>query len=285
MIIVKIIGGLGNQMFQYAYSKNLEQKGYKVKIDISSFETYKLHGYQLDYYDIDLQISTKEENDKFYKNNIFFKILKKIGFNFSKSIGEKSLLFDHRLLEIEDNNYVDGYFQSENYFKNIRETLINQFIIKQEILNYTNEIKDKIVNSKNSCSLHIRRGDFINSTNISIHGSCNLNYYKNAIKFLEGKEDNIDYFIFSDDINWCKENLEMKGIVFIESEVKRLPHEDIYLMSLCKHNIIANSTFSWWGAWLNQNQNKIVITPKKWFADNELERQSKDIVCESWVKI
>ena len=286
MVIVKIIGGLGNQMFQYAYAKALEQKGHEVKIDISAFETYKFHGgYQLDKYNIDLDSSIKDENDKFYKNTFFYKVLRRFGMDFSRRIKEKSLLFDKKLLEIDDNSYLDGYFQCEKYFKDIREIILKQFTINQDISNYTKEIKNKIQNFQNSCSLHIRRGDFVNSKNINIHGACDIEYYKKAMKYLEEKVVNINYFIFSDDIEWVKENLAIQNAIYIDSKEKRIPHEDIYLMSLCKNNIIANSSFSWWGAWLNQNENKIVIAPKRWFADDKLESQSKDIVCDSWVKI
>jgi len=286
MIIVKIIGGLGNQMFQYAYAKSLEQKGHEVKIDISAFETYKLHGgYQLDKYNIDLNSSTKDENGKFYKNTFFYKVLRRFGMDFSRRIKEKSLLFDKKLLEIDDNSYLDGYFQCEKYFKDIREIILKQFTINQDISNYTKEIKNKIQNFQNSCSLHIRRGDFVNSTNINIHGACDIEYYKKAMKYLEEKVENINYFIFSDDIEWVKENLAIQNAIYIDSKEKRIPHEDIYLMSLCKNNIIANSSFSWWGAWLNQNEKKMVIAPKRWFADDKLESQSKDIVCESWIRI
>ena len=286
MVIVKIIGGLGNQMFQYAYAKVLQQKGYEVKIDISAFETYKLHGgYQLDKYNIDLESSTKDENDKFYKNTFFYKVLRRFGIDFPRRIKEKSLLFDNRFLEIEDNSYLDGYFQCEKYFKDIREIILKLFTINQDISNYTKEIKNKIQNSQNSCSLHIRRGDFVNSTNINIHGACDIEYYKKAMKYLEEKVENINYFIFSDDIEWVKENLAIQNAIYIDSKEKRIPHEDIYLMSLCKNNIIANSSFSWWGAWLNKNEKKIVIAPKRWFVDDKLESQSKDIVCESWIRI
>lgn len=286
MLIVKIIGGLGNQMFQYAYAKALEQSGYEVKIDITAFLTYKLHGgYQLDKYKTDLEQSTIDENKILYKNNIFFKILKKLGIKSSKIKQEKDLLFDSNFLKIGNNNYIEGYFQSEKYFKNIREVLLKQFIIKQETSNYTKKIEKKIIVSKNSCALHVRRGDFVSSTNIHIHGVCDIWYYKKAMKYLEEKIGVMDSFIFSDDIDWVKENLDVQNAIYIESKEKRLPHEDIYLMSLCSHNIIANSSFSWWGAWLNQNKNKIVIAPKRWFVDEKMQKQSRDIVCESWIKI
>ena len=286
MVIVKIIGGLGNQMFQYAYAKALQQKEYEVKIDTTAFETYKLHGgFQLDKYNIDLKVSSKEENRNFCGNSSFYKLLEKLGFNFFKKIKEKSLLFDNRFLKIEDNSYLDGYFQCEKYFKDIREIILKQFTINQEVSNYTKEIKNKIQNSKNSCSLHIRRGDFVNSTNINIHGACDIEYYKKAMKYLEEKVVNINYFIFSDDMQWVKENLKIENAIYIDTKEKRVPHEDMYLMSLCRHNIIANSSFSWWGAWLNKNEEKIVIAPKRWFADEKFESESKDIVPQKWARI
>lgn len=286
MVIVKIIGGLGNQMFQYAYAKALQQKGHEVKIDITAFETYKLHGgFQLDKYTIDLKVSSKEENRKFYNNSNFFKILKKLGFDFSKTIKEKNLLFDGNFLKIEDNSYLDGYFQSEKYFKNIRDILLEQFILKDEMSNYAKEISHMILEIAYSVSLHVRRGDFTNSTNVNIHGICSLDYYQKAINMLNDRSSNMTYFIFSDDIAWVKKNLKIENAIYLDSKGKRIPHEDMYLMSLCNHNIIANSSFSWWGAWLNKNEEKIVIAPNRWFADDDMQKQSKDIVSQSWVKI
>lgn len=286
MIIVKIIGGLGNQMFQYAYAKALQVKGYDVKIDISAFDTYKLHGgYQLDKYNIDLKASTKKENNKFYKNDILSKVFRRLGYDSSNIIGENSLLFDGNLLDIEEDNYVSGYFQTELYFKNLRETLYKEFIVRDKYSFYTKEMAENILNQLTSCSIHVRRGDFINNTNITIHGSCDLSYYIQAVDFMNLEYGNLQYFVFSDDITWVKENLKIEDAKYIQSEEIRLPHEDIYLMSLCSHNIIANSSFSWWGAWLNQNSQKMVIAPKRWFMDEKLFQESADIVCENWKKI
>ena len=286
MIIIKIIGGLGNQMFLYAYAKSLEQKGYKVKIDISAFEIYKLHGgYQLDKYNIDLAVSSKVENENFYKNNFFFKVLRRIGFYKPNILKEKNLLFDSKFLELEDENYIEGYFQSEKYFKSIRTILLEQFTVGQELSSYAVKIKNKILNTHNSCSVHIRRGDFTNQQNINIHGVCELEYYQKSIQYLQEIYENLEFFIFSDDIAWVKDNLSLESAIYVKSTRGMIPHEDMYLMSLCQHNIIANSSFSWWGAWLNRYENKIVIAPKRWFADDDLEQQSQDIVCDGWIKI
>ena len=282
MIIVKIIGGLGNQMFQYAYAKALEKKGCKVKIDISAFDTYKLHGgYQLDKYNIDLQVSSYEENRKFHKNYFLTKLL----IVNSKILKEKSFAFDVNLLDMEDHNYVSGYFQSENYFIHIRNLLLEQFVIKEDISSYGKKVQKSIVNLKNSCSVHVRRGDYLEGKNASIHGLLNLDYYKKSIEYIKSKDKNISLFIFSDDIDWVKENFKLDNATYIESKDRILPHEDMYLMSLCKNNIIANSSFSWWGAWLNRFKDKIVISPKRWFSDEKLEKQSKDIIPIEWIRL
>ena len=248
MIVVRILGGLGNQMFQYAYAKALEQKGFNVKLDISKFKKYKLHGgYQLNKFDIDINVA-----------DTLPILLGKIGVK--KSLKEKSLLFDKNLLSLNGNEYVKGYFQTEKYFLEIREILLKNFKINQKIAPSTKKYADAILSYKNTCSLHIRRGDYITDKKAnSVHGTCSLEYYKEAIEIILKQNLDTHFFIFSDDIAWTKENLKIENAIFIEH--KTIPHEDIYLMSLCKNNITANSSFSWWGAWLNNHKSKTVIAP------------------------
>lgn len=285
MIIVKIVGGLGNQMFCYAYAKSLKLKGYDVKIDKLGYNDYKLRDYQLDKYNIDLPISTNEENNEITKKTFLPKVLKKIGIDYSKKKREKNIFFDKNLLKVNDDSYVVGYFQSENYFKNFREILLKQFTIKFALSDYANNIKKKILKSKQSISIHVRRGDYIKNKNKDVHGICDFKYYKNSMSYLESKLENPKYFIFSDDIKWCKNNFTSKDVTFVENNNKRIPHEDLYLMSLCKNNIIANSTFSWWGAWLNKNQNKIVIAPKSWLIKKSDNKLSRHLIPYSWIRI
>lgn len=267
MIIVRIVGGLGNQMFQYAYAKALQQKGFDVRIDISKFKTYKLHGgYHLDDYSIDLKTSGFIPT--------FLSLIK-----IKKNIKEKSLLFDENLLKLSGNEFVKGYFQTEKYFTEIRAILLNQFVIKQELCNSTLSYSKKIKEHLNSCSIHIRRGDFISNQEAnSVHGTCDLNYYKKATALINTKYTNTHFFVFSDDIAWTKTNLKIDNVTYVDH--KTIPHEDIHLMSLCKNNITANSSFSWWGAWLNKNEDKIIIAPKKWYINKENET-----VCKNWIQI
>lgn len=267
MIIVRILGGLGNQMFQYAYAKALEQKGYCVKLDISGFKKYKLHGgYHLNKYQINLK-----------KASNFSNFISKV--TFLKHKKEKNLIYDPTFKLLKGNEYIKGYFQTEKYFSEIRNLLLKQFTISDTISNSTKQYKKQILETINTCSVHIRRGDYIsNSKSNSIHGTCSIEYYREAIKIISEKHKNTIFFVFSDDISWTKENLLIENAVYINH--KTIPHEDIYLMSLCKHNITANSSFSWWGAWLNQNKNKVVIAPKKWFLNKKNEIASKN-----WITI
>lgn len=267
MITVRIVGGLGNQMFLYAYAKAIEQMGHTVKLDISKFERYKLHGgYQLNKFNIDLKSASKVSL-----------LLSKL--NIFKTHKEKSLLFDPSLKSLKGNEYIKGYFQTEKYFSEIKSILLQQFTIKRELSDSTKNYATEIASFATSCSLHIRRGDYISNAKAnSIHGTCSLTYYKKAINLVEKTHKNTQFFIFSDDIDWAKKNLHNKNIVFVNHNT--IPHEDIYLMSLCTHNIIANSSFSWWGAWLNINNNKTIIAPEHWFISRENE-----IVCKNWIQI
>lgn len=287
MLIIKIIGGLGNQMFQYAYAKSLASRGCDIKIDKSVFDTYIIHsGFSLDKYKIDLPLATRNEIDIFGSELLREKIKKKLYIKNKNILREKTLLFDTKMLTPHDNSYIEGYFQTEKYFLEIRETLLNQFTLNKTLSNYSQEIEHAIENANISVSLHIRRGDYLsNPKAMKMHGFCDLDYYIKAINLLENKYDNISYFIFSDDIEWVRENLKIENSIFVTSAENRLPHEDIYLMSLCHHNIIANSSFSWWSAWLNKNINKIVIAPKRWFANEKMQKQSKDLIPESWMKL
>ncbi len=267
MIVVRILGGLGNQLFQYAYAKSLSAKGYEVKIDISAFKNYQLHGgYHLNEFKIDLPEASKLES-----------FIAKYAFRIPMK--EKSLLFQKRFLNPKKSAYIKGYFQTENYFKDIRAILLKQIIVKKQLSSSTIDYLEQITIKKNTCAIHVRRGDYVLDEKAKkVHGICDLNYYKEAIKLMREKCNEIDFFVFSDDISWVKKNLKIKNAVYVEHQV--IPHEDIHLMSLCNHNITANSSFSWWAAWLNQHKNKIVIAPKKWFVINENE-----VACKNWIQL
>ncbi|MCK4744844.1 alpha-1,2-fucosyltransferase, partial [Candidatus Parcubacteria bacterium] len=189
--------------------------------------------------------------------------------------------FDSKILKLIGNIYLDGYWQSEKYFKNIENSIRKEFTLKNDLQLKAKKLLRKIKNTE-SISIHIRRNDYISHKPANqYHGVCHLSYYKKAINVIIKKIDDPHFFVFSDDIDWCKKNLKIKfPTIFVEGNKD---YEDLILMSKCKHNIIANSTFSWWGAWLNNNPNKIVIAPKKWFRKKSIN--TKDLIPKTWIKI
>lgn len=286
MIIVKIHGGLGNQMFQYAYARALAERGIQVKIETLDFLKNKHHtGFELDKYAITLK-------DFYYFKNLHG-ILHKIYLRYLKSARkiltqhqEKNLAYQPELANLPNHSYITGYFQNERYFSHIRATLLQEFKLQVPLSEYSQEIANLISQQKNSVAVHIRRGDYISAENINIHGFCGLDYYQKAQALLEQKlNEPLTYFVFSNDIDWCREELNFENVVYVNSPTFSNPQEDIYLMSLCQHHIIANSSFSWWGAWLCENAQKIVIAPKQWFADPKLEQQSQGIPCKDWIRV
>jgi hypothetical protein len=278
-IVVILKGGLGNQLFQFAYAHALSKEyNAKLYLDISFFDKDARHGgYMLDSFNLPQNIKYKNisQINKFTLrldsklNGLLNKIFK-LGY-----IAEKYQNLNNRVI-------LDGYFQNENLFKDYKKDLINIFSdINLRLDSKTLQIIEKIKNT-NSVSTHIRRGDYLNKNNIKIFNQLSELYYQNAINFIKDKrEDNITLFIFSNDIGWVKNNFkEYKNIVFVDN---KNPLIDLHLMSLCKHNIIANSTFSWWGAWLNKNDDKIVIAPKKWF--NDKSKNTSDLIPKQWIKL
>lgn len=287
MIIVRVTGGLGNQMFQYAMYKSLEKKGKLVKLDSKSFyETKKEHnGYELErIFDIKPNKPTKEDLEKFDENNIstLFKIKRKL-FGDKKFVYDtKEYVFNKDVYKLK-NSYLNGYWQSIKYFEGIENDIKKDFRFKNQLDNKNLEILNEIENS-NSISIHIRRGDYMSPENYNMYGCiATLTYYKKAIKVIEEKVENPTFFVFSNDMDWVKKNIQINSRVFyIDINSGNGSYKDMQLMSNCKHNIIANSSFSWWGAWLNENKNKIVIAPKKWINREDVDSDKIELFCEGW---
>lgn len=290
MIITKLSGGLGNQMFQYAVGRAVaERNKTNLKIDLSGYEHQvgiTPRQYELFLFNIQEDFSTSQENKKIKGlefNSLVKRVLNKLHIKLGGSnyVVEKHHNFDPAILKLEDNVYLEGYWQTEKYFSDIADIIRSEFTLKDRYNNLNSEILNKI-DSYNSVSMHIRRGDYVSNQETSeYHGICSLEYYQKAISLIAKKSPNPVVFIFSDDLKWCEENLKIDWpIVFVEGNKG---YEDLIMMSRCKHNIIANSSFSWWGAWLNNNPNKIVIAPGQWFADKSIN--TIDVVPEYWIKI
>jgi hypothetical protein len=291
MIIVKLIGGLGNQLFQYALGRHLAHiHKTELKLDVTGFEAYKLHSYGLGKFNIVENFATKEEIKRFIK---YRKKNGRIWFLYNRLIADKSMYvqerqfnFDPSVLRSKNSAYIDGFWQTEKYFKAIEEIIRKEFTLKTKISDYSAQIAS-CINNANSVSIHIRRGDYASDEKTNkYHGLCSLDYYHEAIKEIAKKIDKPHFFIFSDEPEWAKKNLILDfPATYVDGNKSDKNYEDLYLMSLCKHQIIANSSFSWWGAWLNQNKNKIVFAPKKWFSYTKTSVNTNDIIPDSWIKI
>lgn len=291
--IIKLNGGLGNQMFQYAFACALQNKfATDIKFDFSYFEDVKSNEevttrkFELGVFSFDYEEATKEDLanirkpgfESKLKNTIAKKSPKVFGINYvrekNNTAYDKSLLKDYYL-------YFEGYFQNEKYFKQIRNDLIKKFSLKEPLDEQNQSVLNQIKET-NSISIHIRRGDYVTLDYVNkIHGVCPIEYYKKAIEYIANKVESPHFFIFSDDIKWVIENLKIEYPYTVVDFNQDKGWLDMNLMKQCKHNIIANSSFSWWGAWLNENPKKIVVAPKKWTA----KKQKCDIVPKNWTKL
>jgi hypothetical protein len=255
VIISNIQGGLGNLLFQISagYSKSIDEDCNYI-VDYNSY--YGGHKPVSNYFDNILR------NPNFSNINIESEVYNETSHTFNE------------IPKINNNQRLNGYFQSEKYFKHNREKIINLFEPTELDLKKINLLYSDLL-IEETCSIHVRRGDYVNLQNH--HPLQTIEYFKNSVDYIGN--DKV-YLIFSDDINYCESNFD-----FIENKIfvkDLLDYEEIYLMSMCKNNIISNSSFSWWGAWLNQNNNT-VISPKNWFGPALSILNPKDIYCQDWV--
>ena len=249
MISCNLNGGLGNYMFQIAAAHTLASKNNTIaKFNFSSAN--QVH-----------------KNISCYVDNIFRNVIDGDCELFWQ-YDEPSFSFSE--LPYENGLLLHGYFQSEQYLD--RELILNLFAPDDKNLQY---IKSKY-NFNNMVAVHVGRGDYVNKQDR--HPVQSMDYYNNAIEHFDNSKS---FYILSDDIEWCKLHFKGKQFKFIENE---LDYIDLWIMNLCEHNIIANSSFSWWGAWLNNNPDKIVIAPKNWFGPNK-KLDDKDLIPEKWIKI
>jgi len=290
MIIVKLKGGLGNQLFQYALGRSLST-AHKVefKIDISIFKTYKLHAYSIGPFNIQKNIASHEEVKALTDRklgiveSLLRRSLHRPAAPASTYIAEKHFHFDPDILELKDGVYLDGYWQSEKYFINITEIIRRQFTVKTQQTGKDKEIAQHI-SSCDSVNLHIRRGSYLTFPHNNVHGACSMDYYFRCVEHLTGTIKHPHFFIFSDDPQWAYDNLKLSyPVTIIDHNGPEKDYEDLKMMTLCKHHIIANSTFSWWGAWLCKNPQKMIFAPQKWFIKDKPD--TKDLIPEGWHKL
>ena len=314
MIVARIIMGLGNQMFQYAAARALSlEKSTPLKVDIRSYEGYDLRKYELEkFFELQTEKATAEEADSFYYPHPVKKTWNKI---FPKNkIREYSLPFDERgikrfllmsydkfyppykrstyiephyhydenFFSTSPNVYLQGFWMSWRYFNKYEAAIRKDFTFRQNVVEHLQSFASKLRN-ENSVSLHIRRTDLTSAHVLKLKGLLPASYYEKGIRLLQSKFPDAVFYVFSDDINWVRENIHAQNapLHFIDKAVASSAFDDFYLLSQCRHNIIANSTFSWWAAYLNSNPGKIVIAPKKWYIHPSVN--CKDVFPAEWI--
>ncbi len=295
MITVKLIGGLGNQMFQYACARRLALKrGVELKLDLT-FLLHRLPRKDFTFRNYGLNIFNIKENFTFlsrvalyFNNSVFvisFIISRLIKFFYPNYMVEEidPRCFESKILNLGKNAYLSGILAHEKYFLDVEEIIRKDFIFKKPLVGKNKELAG-MINSTNSVSLHIRRGDHVHSSYApsEIAEKNTLCYYQKARDYILEKISNPVFFIFSDDPSWAKENLKISAKTVVDNNTGDSSYIDMQLMSLCKHNIISFSTFSWWAAWLNNNPQKIVIAPKKW---NNFNKYGHGIFTNSWIEL
>lgn len=286
MIGIKLWGGLGNQLFQYAFGLYLSDKR-KEKVYYYG-EILKENNLDLNYFNVTIDILSQEvETNNGCSSPYFFiyrikrKLIQLFPFFNKKILVESNLKYKQTISE--QNSLFDGYWQSYKYLQPIEKTLREQLVLRKNSIpniEIYNEIR-----SVNSISLHIRKGDYLNRKNAKIFESIPLDYYQKAINYFLKQNCSPVFYVFSNDLVWAQKNLKIstKATFFFvdNSNNKQAAITDLYLMSSCKHHIIANSTFSWWGAWLNSSKEKIVIAPKKWFVGKKNDT-TIDLIPPEW---
>ncbi|MEI6528159.1 MAG: alpha-1,2-fucosyltransferase [bacterium] len=282
MVIIKLKGGIGNQLFQYAFGRlfsitnKTEVKYYFPEVEGKDTQReYELGSFNCH---IDLA-STKDLEDSPFNRKPLCKIYRKIK---DKLLGHHHIGYDKKSLATKE-KYLEGFWQSYKYLEPIKEILFKEITPKEPIEEKYSELME-LISQSNSVSLHIRRGDYVNDPKTKKHHLVfGLEYYADALKVISEKIPDPKVFVFSDDKEWAKKNLQVSLPTYYVSQPGMKDYEELLIMSKCKHNIIANSSFSFWGAWLNQNAGKIVIAPDKW--NNKYDKEYRDLLPPDWIKI
>lgn len=276
-------------MFQYATARRLAYAhGAELRLDVSGFNTDPLRSYSLGPYRLKQLFASESDIASIsrQRHNVFYKWLVKLLLPGIVLFRERQFFFDPSVLRLGDHVYLDGYWQSEKYFHDISDILKNDFSLAHEPTG-RNKALAALISASQSVSLHIRRGDYVSAPLVNKkHGTYEAAYYRQCIEHMNKAISDPHFFVFSDDPQWVLENFDtpVETTVVSHNDGGSAP-EDLRLMSRCKHNIIANSTFSWWGAWLNSHSDKIICAPAKWFATgHDPLLSAKDLLPESWLK-
>lgn len=294
VVVTRLFGGLGNQLFQYAAGRRLAQvHGAELKLDVTELgnpDYRQVRHYELAPFNVKQSFATEKSIKRLTRTRsgllprLFHRIAGEGKKRPSSYIKESHYHFEPRILNLSDGVYLDGYWQSERYFADITDLIRKELTFKAPPIGHNATLAREIADCQ-AVSLHVRRGDYVtNEVAHRTHGICDLDYYAEAVAHIACRLDMPVFFVFSDDPTWTRVHLKLTyPMHIVDHNGPARGYEDMRLMSLCRHHIIANSTFSWWGAWLNPSQDKIVIAPQRWFLDSKYDAQ--DLIPKSWCRI
>ena len=288
MIITRLIGGLGNQLFQYAAGRALAlTNDCKLKLDISEFKDYTLRSYELMRLNINAELADPRDVSLLVGSKAWVAQTMRRKFKWRRNthfVERKDYSFDSAFFKLAQPVYLEGFWQSYKYFECHALPIRRELTFNSSLAGKNAELAD-LISRTNSISIHIRRGDYVSKPeNAKILRSVGIDYYNQAIYRVRNQIAKPVIFAFSDDLGWVKDNIDLgENTVFVSHNSGMSSFEDMRLMSLCKHNIIANSSFSWWGAWLNTNPEKVVIAPKRWLNIDSLS--TEDLIPNTWIRI
>jgi hypothetical protein len=287
VIITRLQGGLGNQMFQYAAGLRLAAaRQTKLKLDLTLLDARSggtPRHYELDRFRISAERATPEEMETLLaKRPLAARISRRL--DRRAAARERHYHYDPAVARLPDGTCLEGYWQSERYFADAAARVREEFSFAREPSGRDAELAREIAR-RAAVSLHVRRGDYAaNATTRAFHGLCPIDYYRRAAAYVSERVRDPLFVLFSDDPEWTRTHLDLGGdAIAIDHNGPQGGPEDLRLMSLCRHHVIANSTFSWWGAWLNPDPEKIVIAPERWFEDGA--RDTSDLLPGRWVKL
>ena len=290
MVIVQLKGGLGNQMFQYAAGKSLSiARGVPLKLDTRRLQGNSYRQYQLGAFNIHEETATEEEIKNLMRSSLSTWLLMPIRpwienrFFPPMFFAEQNYTFDPMVLLLGGNVYIKGFFQSEKYFLDAVDIIVDNFKLKH-ISPKAHSFHQEIIGC-NSVSVHLRRGDYISKPgNLEKYGVCSIEYYTGCLQRILNEGGSPKFYIFSDELDWVRANMSFpKGTTFVTRDGLNCDAEELFLMSACRQHITSNSTFSWWGAWLDREPTMVAYTPTTWFVSDE--RDCKDLVPHTWIRV
>lgn len=288
MVTALLSGGLGNQMFQYAAARALAKR-LNAPLAIDLYPLIKkthatIRPYELGIFKIDTPIVSTLKGKMLTKARPYIQKHRDFFGHLGFFADTYAILYQPAFESLKGNIMLSGYFQNEKYFKDAEDDIRNDFTFRHTLNEQNKEIALQFATTE-SVSIHIRRGDYVQNANAATNFiTCDASYYERALAHMCEKISNPSFYIFSDDFDWVKENLNFGNhpVSFVDWNRGGKSYIDMQLMSLCKHNITANSSFSWWGAWLNANRDKVVVCPNKWFQDEKKNDMLKDFYPKGW---